>query len=123
MYLEIGRISPDGILAELAYTEGQRWNHVIGVLGAADDDFWVQIHNKVAYIKIKPGGKIHLHTDQPPHHHKTHTVLATNDGCISRAGGVDYHCALGAIYEVDASIAHESFNHGETDRIHRVETL
>lgn len=123
MYVKIGAISPAEIVAYRALIDGFPWNHVIGATGADDDDFWVQIHAKVAFIKIKPGGKIHLHKDHPPHNNKTHTVLATNDGCISRAGGVDYHCELGAIYAVDASIAHESFNHGQTDRVHRVETL
>lgn len=116
----IGSISPAGRLELLQFATAFNWDHCTPIDA---DDFWTQIHDKRAYFKIRPGGRIHLHSDSPPHDRKTHTVLATNPHCINRVGGVDFHCELGGIYLVDASIPHESFNFGDTDRIHLVETL
>lgn len=116
----IGEIDAAERARLLALTNSYRWDHCDHV---GNDDFWMLTFNKRAYICIKPGGRIHLHTDEPPHNRKTHTVLSTNDQCVSRMGGVDFHLELGGIYAVDASVPHESFNGGTTDRIHLVETL
>jgi hypothetical protein len=117
---QVGEITEQERLDLLEPTYGYRWDHCNHITG---DDFWMQVHYKKAYLKIKPGGHIHLHVDRPPHANKTHTVLQTNERCINRVGGVDFHCALRGIYLTDASVPHESFNHGDTDRIHLVETL
>lgn len=112
-------------IGEVSEQERQRllstigdWKHKKGNLC----DYYCAVENENRmFIKIRPGGKVHKHVDAL--WNKRHTVLETNDQCFNMVGGVSYQCDLRGIYEMDASLEHESLNLGQTDRIHLVETL
>ena len=118
MYEKIGEISEERRLELLEYIKERPWNHICGRL----TDYWSQtVDGNVMFVMLKPGGYVHKHNDALPH--KIHTVLETNDMCINRSDGSDYKLELRGVYQMDASLDHESFNFGNTDRIHMVETI
>lgn len=72
-------------------------------------------------VKLEPEGYLH------PHAHagdtkltKNHIVLATNDDCMSSNGEKEEHLDLGGVYWMRPQLKHESFNRGDTDRIHLI---
>jgi hypothetical protein len=78
------------------------------------------------FIKIPPGGWIKRHSDnggRPVGTRVFHTVIMTNEECfnISYADETQkIHMTVGTVWEFDTLPEHESFNRGETDRIHLV---
>lgn len=89
------------------------WSHK---LGDHSDYYAHVVDGSRMYIKIKPGGKVHRHSDQGQ---KVHIVLQS-DGGVCRVGDEDFRLREGGIYLFDATQEHESFNTGEKDRIHLV---
>ena len=88
------------------------WSHSKG--GGVRDYWACVLDGGRMFVKIKPGGKVHLHADSGI---KVHKVLQTNPDAISFVDGIPYILEEGGIYELAASLEHESVNNGETDRI------
>jgi hypothetical protein len=78
------------------------------------------------FIKLPPGGFIPRHSDNGGRHEGIsvyHAVLKTNEDCIS----VSYvepvqkiHLPINTLWLFDTWPEHESFNNGNTDRVHLV---
>jgi len=78
------------------------------------------------FIKIPAGGRIKRHSDnggRPDGTKVFHTVLSTNEKCLNISYGretQEIHMPVGTVWEFDTLPEHESFNNGDTDRIHLV---
>lgn len=85
-----------------------------------------QYGENAKFIKIPAKGWIKRHSDNGgrPEGTKTfHTVLCTNDQCLNISYGKEtqkIHMPVGTVWEFDTWPEHESFNNGNTDRIHLV---
>ncbi len=112
MYERIGHISEHRRQELLA--EPRNWKHCKGKL----TDYWSDDNGSRMFVKITPGGRVHRHSD---HGYKVHTVLLTNPRCVNSHDGMPNYLEQGGVYKMDASLEHESWNNGETDRIHLIE--
>jgi aspartyl/asparaginyl beta-hydroxylase (cupin superfamily) len=86
-------------------------------------DRWpVDIWQSAFFLRLGPGGNIHKHVDEAHPWNTYHIVLLNNDQCINRvwqgARQHDFCLQPGGIYRIDRSIPHESFNNGDSERIH-----
>jgi len=66
-------------------------------------------------VGIPPGGHLHPHTHRGVRYH---IVLKTNDLCESWNGGERHHLEEMGIYWMQPELEHESFNRGNSDRLH-----
>lgn len=78
---------------------------------------------RARFIEVFPGGHVRKHTDEvgvePP---SFHVVVSTNDKCVNHVWKGDvkesHHLEQGGVYAMDHLLPHESFNRGETTRLH-----
>lgn len=93
--------------------------HVEGLLA-----LWPRHRWKTAWYVVLPARTGHLqrHSDGDKHYQTYHLPLTTNPGAVCRMyeDGIprDYHLQVGGVYRIDRAIEHESFNTGDTDRVH-----
>jgi aspartyl/asparaginyl beta-hydroxylase (cupin superfamily) len=139
-YFKIGEISQEtraeiivicrGLDHDWQPSVGEKRNYTANMEGKAAlqkitelTDRWpVDIWQSAFFLNIPPGGQVHKHVDEAHPWNTYHIVLLTNDQCINRVWEGerehDFRLQPNGIYRIDRSIPHESFNHGETERIH-----
>lgn len=113
MYERIGTLTSD--FRDRLLSEVGEWRHKL----TDRKNYWLYaVDGSRRYIKLEPGGFVHPHADtgRP----KIHWVLKTNPDCVSRWGGEDFHLEELGIYIMDPKTEHESFNNGDTERIHLI---
>ena len=86
-----------------------------------------QVHGerlgRVLINKIRPGGRIFPHADEPVHAEywdRYHFVLQSTPGCLFRCGDETVNMKTGEVWWFQNQIEHEVVNNGSDDRIHMV---
>ena len=116
---KIGVMSDSELLSLIDRAEKVEWRHCFrGDEGDTRRDFWANTTASGRFMKIKPGGYLHPHSDT--HGHKTLYVVQSNPDSFLRVGDETVCLDAGSIYDIDFSLEHESWNNGDTDRIHFV---
>ena len=122
MYKRIGDISEEEASFLLKAAEQASWK----INKGPEVDYETAQFFTDKFIKIPAGGWIKRHSDnggRPEGTTTIHVVLSTNDKCknISYAEETqEIHLPINSIWEFDTLPEHESFNHGDTERIHLV---
>ena len=125
MYEMVDNVSRETIDYLKQIVKNAKWKDVIG----PDDNFKTWFYNveirefphykRAFFLMIPPRGKIHRHKDTVKPEKTYHIPVETNPECVnSMYPGGDFHLEVGLIYAVDRQIEHESFNNGQTNRIH-----
>lgn len=118
MYKEIAHIQDSDLNRFAALLTSAKWKDVKGSGANFKTSF---IGEKVFFLKIPPGGRVHKHTDTPRPTETYHIPIQTNEKAVNymfHPKRTAYHLEVGKIYWVDRNIEHESVNNGLTDRIH-----
>jgi len=129
MYDEAGLVEPSLIASLLENVQHATWTHY----NDGDKDYWTSFPKKTCpelpfteyrdmfYLKLKPGGKVHRHTDQLKGYVTYHIPIQTNPDavCFSFEDEVvAKHLEVGKQYIAHRQHPHWSTNDGNTDRIH-----
>ncbi len=85
-------------------------------------DFWEPC-DRAFFLKIKPGGMVHRHTDPLINGETHHFVVSTNPECENFwHDGADHsmHMKQATRYAVDRKREHWASNQGTSDRVHLI---
>ena len=122
MYNRLGTVTDSCVDALLSIAENAQWK----INKGPDVDYETAHFGSRKFIKIPPGGWIKRHSDnggRPDGTRVIHVVLSTNSQCINHSYASTeqkIHLEQNGIYMFDTWPEHESFNLGDTDRIHLV---